>query len=269
MDAKLISVIVPVYQGEKYLAEALNSIFAQRYRPIEVVAVDDGSTDGTAFIANSYPEVRYVYQANQGPAVSRNTGLANCAGELIAFLDADDYWLPNKLAVQSDYLAAHPELGCVIGKMRNFLDDGMAIPSWISEAMMEDDGGGWHLAASLMHRWVFDRIGHFNSMYPYCDDLEWIVRLREAAIPLDIVPEVFLHRRIHTSNISRNQNALALARVRILKEHLDRKRGRVGKAQSGVRSGSDADTRTRAAPTGVTCGATCAIHVFHYWAALR
>jgi glycosyltransferase involved in cell wall biosynthesis len=162
--------------------------------------------------------------------------LANCTGELISFLDADDYWLPNKLAVQSDYLATHPELGCVIGKMRNFLDDGVAMPAWISDAMMEDDGGGWHLAASLTHRWVFDQIGHFNILYPYCDDLEWIVRLREAAIPMDIVPDVFLHRRVHTSNISSNQNALALARVRILKEHMDRKRGRVAKPLSGVRS---------------------------------
>ena len=101
MEAKMISVIVPAYNGEKYLARALESILAQDYRPIEIVVVDDGSTDNTASIARSYREVRYVYQAHQGLPAARNTGLANCTGELISFLDADDYWPPNKLQIQS------------------------------------------------------------------------------------------------------------------------------------------------------------------------
>jgi len=91
MKAKLISVIVPAYNRERYLGAALDSILAQNYRPIEIVVVDDGSADGTASVARSYPAVRYIYQKNQGPVVARNTGLANCTGELISFLDADDY----------------------------------------------------------------------------------------------------------------------------------------------------------------------------------
>src|SRR6202044_3645761 len=98
----LISVIVPVYNRERYLGAALDSIFAQDYRPVEIVVVDDGSTDGSASIAQSYPNVRYIYQHNQGPVVARNNGLANCTGDLISFLDADDHWPPNKLRMQGE-----------------------------------------------------------------------------------------------------------------------------------------------------------------------
>src|SRR6202034_774235 len=97
----MISVIVPAYNGEKYLTGALESILAQDYRPFEIVLVDDGSTDDTASIARSYREVRYVYQAHKGLPAARNTGLAYCTGDLISFLDADDYWPSNKLQIQS------------------------------------------------------------------------------------------------------------------------------------------------------------------------
>jgi glycosyltransferase involved in cell wall biosynthesis len=235
MEAKLISVIVPAYNGEKYLAWALDSIFAQDYRPIEAVVVDDGSTDATASIARSYPDVRYVYQAHKGLPVARNTGLANCTGELICFLDADDYWPPNKLQIQSAHLAEHPELGCVIGKLLNFLEDGMTRPHWISAPLMTEEGGGWSLGASLVQRWVFDRIGQFNVLYPYCDDLDWLIRLAEAKIPWDILPGVFLHRRIHARNMSKDRDAVTRAEFRIMKAHMDRKRGKGAKPLPGDR----------------------------------
>ena len=224
MGEKLISVVVPAYNGEQYLGATLESIFAQDYRPIEIVVVDDGSTDGTAGVARSYPGVRLIQQENQGPAGARNTGLANCCGELISFLDADDYWQPEKLRVQSDYLAAHPEMGCVIGRVHNFLEAGRELPGWISEAMMTKEGGGWNLGAGLIQRWVFDRIGPFNPKYLLSDDLEWVVRLTEAGISIGLVEETYLRRRIHSTNISKNQNTMARERVRILKEHMDRRR---------------------------------------------
>jgi glycosyltransferase involved in cell wall biosynthesis len=236
MKAKLISVIVPAYNRGKYIGAALDSILGQDYRPIEIVVVDDGSTDNTASIARSYPDVRYIFQENQGPVVARNTGLANCTGELISFLDADDFWPLNKLRIQSDYLAAHPEVGCVIAKSRNFLEEGMNLPRWISEDMMTEDGGGWTLGSSLAHRWVFDNIGHLNVLFPFGDDLEWCMRVREANIPLCFISEVLLHRRIHSSNISENQNALARDRVRLVKAFMDRKRARAAKPVVEVHS---------------------------------
>ena len=234
MEARLVSVIIPVYNGQKYLSVALDSILAQNYRPIEIVIVDDGSTDSTATIAKSYRNLRYIYQENQGHAIAKNTGLANCTGQLISFLDADDYWPLNKLQVQAAYLASHPDLGCVIGKMRNFLDNDMTRPAWIPESMMAEEGVALSLGALLSHRWVFDRLGHFNPLYWHGNDLDWFIKLTEHKIPMGIMPGVFLHRRVHASNLSKDQNALARDRVRILKASMDRKRGISAKVFAGV-----------------------------------
>ena len=97
----LLSVIMPVYNGAEFLAEAVASIVAQAYQPLEIIVVDDGSTDETATIVQSLGgEIRYLYQFNQGPAAARNAGLALAQGDLIAFLDVDDLWPADKLAQQ-------------------------------------------------------------------------------------------------------------------------------------------------------------------------
>src|SRR5438045_4181238 len=93
-DNPLVSVIMPVYNGAAYLAGALASISAQTYPRYELVVVNDGSTDDSAAIVQSFPNVRYVYQENQGIAAARNFGVSFSRGELVAFLDQDDYWAP-------------------------------------------------------------------------------------------------------------------------------------------------------------------------------
>jgi glycosyltransferase involved in cell wall biosynthesis len=234
MASKLVSVIIPVYQGEKYLAAALASILAQNYRPIEIVVVDDGSTDGTASIAQSFHEVRYIYQENQGHSVAKSTGLRYCTGDLITFLDADDLWAKDSLDIQIECLATHPEMGCVMGKMRNFLEEHMVRPKWVSEEMLTEDIGSCALGASLTHRWVFDQLGHFDPRYWHGNDLDWLIRIRDAGIPVYFIPDVLLHRRIHNANLSQDQNVLAHERIVILKAHLDRRRGKIAPSLSGV-----------------------------------
>ncbi|MGB7951879.1 MAG: glycosyltransferase family A protein, partial [Candidatus Binatia bacterium] len=93
MNPPLISCIVPVFNSEKYLGEALDSIFAQSYRPLEVIIVDDGSTDGTSAVAAGYQDrVRLLKQSNQGPGATRNYGVRASQGGFVAFLDPDDLW---------------------------------------------------------------------------------------------------------------------------------------------------------------------------------
>jgi glycosyltransferase involved in cell wall biosynthesis len=101
MTAPLISCVVPVFNGERYLGEALDSILAQTYRPLELLVVDDGSTDGTAALVTRYrDQIRPLFQPNAGQAAARNLGLSVARGEFVAFLDADDLWHPEKLARQ-------------------------------------------------------------------------------------------------------------------------------------------------------------------------
>ena len=104
LDSPLVSVIIPVYNGEKYLRESIDSIFSQTYTPIEVIVVDDGSTDQSKAIARSFPQIRYLFQNNSGHASARNRGIRAANADYISFLDSDDLWLPEKLLLQiSDF----------------------------------------------------------------------------------------------------------------------------------------------------------------------
>src|SRR5689334_4109904 len=108
MDKPLVSAIVPVYNGERYLAAALDSIVAQDYQPLEIIVVDDGSVDGTRAIAQGYAAVHYIYQADQGLGMTLHVGAAAAKGEFLAFLDADDLWATNKLNRQVNCLLQQP-----------------------------------------------------------------------------------------------------------------------------------------------------------------
>src|SRR5664280_3075793 len=100
-----VSVIIPAYNAEAFLARALRSVVAQTFDDYEIVLVDDGSTDGTAEIARSFKQARYFHQPNRRQPATRNRGLKEAKGELIAFLDADDEWLPEKLERQLAFMS--------------------------------------------------------------------------------------------------------------------------------------------------------------------
>lgn len=224
MESKLISVIIPAYNAQNYLAEALASVFAQEYRPLEVIVVDDGSTDQTAAVAKCRAGVRYLYQEHQGPMIAKNNALAHCRGELIAFLDADDLWLPGKLSRQVAYLGENPELGCVLSRMRNFLEEGVTCPPWVDPAIFSENWVANNLGTVLCHRWVVDQVGGFNPAYHHADVVDWFLRLSESNIKIASMPDVLLRRRIHLHNMSQDRAAAARERVRALKASMDRRR---------------------------------------------
>jgi len=200
MKKPYVSVIVPVYNGVKFIAEAIESICAQNYHPLEIIIVDDGSTDDTSNIVQSYKNIRYIYQPNQGVAAARNTGIKNSSGELIAFLDADDCWTPNKLNIQVDCLLRHPHVGYTLGMQRNFLESGTARPFWLKEEHLLRDHIGF-LPTLLIRKQIFQTVGLFNLDYRISSDVEWFSRVVDASIPRIVVSELVLYRRIHNSNL--------------------------------------------------------------------
>src|SRR5690242_16374722 len=115
MADPIVTVIVASHNGERFLEQALESLFAQDFDAYEAIFVDDGSTDRTGEIARSFP-VHYLSQENQGLPAARNAGLALAQGELIAFLDDDDVLPQTKLRIQATYLCEHPQTGCVLGR---------------------------------------------------------------------------------------------------------------------------------------------------------
>jgi glycosyltransferase involved in cell wall biosynthesis len=148
----VISCIVPVYNGERYLAETLNSIVGQTYRPLEIIVVDDGSTDGSARIAEAFgPRVQYCWQENAGEAAARNGGLGMAQTEFVAFLDADDLWRPEKLARQIAQFQEKPEIDLCFTSFENF---------WIPELAAEEQRyRGICLISTAVRLEYFDRFG--------------------------------------------------------------------------------------------------------------
>lgn len=224
----LVSVIIPVYNGEKYIAEALESIFNQDYRSFEIIVVDDGSTDETAQIIGKYDKVRYIYQSNQGVSSARNKGVAVSSGETIAFLDSDDYWPENRLTVIVRYLDRHPEVGYVLGKQMMFVESGCAVPAWVKVEWLTEPQDASNTGVLMMRRVTFDCVGFFNKDYQGGEDTEWLVRASELGVPMERLPDVVLHRRIHGENLSAHMIQMRKDNlIKISRELIRRKRKKI------------------------------------------
>jgi glycosyltransferase involved in cell wall biosynthesis len=113
---ELVSIIIPTYQSERFISDAIDSVLAQTFKDYEIIIIDDGSTDHTQEVLKKYSDlenIKLIWQSNQGPAAARNFGIKKSSGEYIAFLDADDIWLPNKLERQIHFLEKHPLIDLV------------------------------------------------------------------------------------------------------------------------------------------------------------
>jgi len=216
-----ISVVIPAFQAAATLAETLHSIGAQTRQPDEVIVVDDGSTDGTADIARTaMPSARVITQANAGAAAATNVGVAAARGDLLAMLDADDLWMPGKLAAQEAALREAPHLAGIGGGMESF-----ACPS-LSPAMaarMVPQGGAVPCllaGAVLLRRAVHDTIGPYDEALRVGYTIDWMHRARLAGALFDVLPEVVLRRRIRAGSLSSRAGGsqpgfLAMARLAI------------------------------------------------------
>jgi len=223
----LISCIIPVFNGERYLRYALESIFAQTYRPLEVIIADDGSTDGTAAVAAAYGEkVIYLRQDNAGPSAARNLGLSVAHGDFVAFLDQDDLWHQEKLARQISRFEARPELALCITFVQNFwIPELQAKAARFADPALLQPFPGYVGTALLARRALFDTVGQFDPSLYHADLKDWFLRVAEQGAVLEVLSEVLVHRRLHETNMS-HYKAVAYReeQLRIVKAALDRRR---------------------------------------------
>jgi glycosyltransferase involved in cell wall biosynthesis len=220
----LVSVVIPVYNGARYLRAALESVFAQTYRSFEVIVVDDGSIDDSGKIAQSFPEVHYIRQENQGVAAARNTAIAVARGEFFAFLDQDDLWTPEKLRLQIGHLLSHPDLGYSLTHQQFFLEPGATLPAWFRKELLSSVHTGWVLGTLVVRRTVFDTVGNFSTGYSAANDSDWFFRAKAAGIPMAVVPELLLLKRIHGANDSGRSKEILSELLKVVKTSLDRQR---------------------------------------------
>jgi glycosyltransferase involved in cell wall biosynthesis len=222
VTAPLVSVVVPVYNAEEFLGDALDSVFAQDYEPVEVVVVDDGSTDASGAIAEAYPGVRYIRQENQGPAAARNVGIAVARGEFVSFVDADDVVLPNKLTVQVGYLLEHPEVEATMARQVWITPPPNAVPDRVW-----GDLDGIPVLSLVVRRETLVRIGAFDPTLRGPEDTDLLIRLREAGHRFVVLPEVVMRRRYHGANLVAGNRETPMP-LSLLKAKLDRERGTGG-----------------------------------------
>jgi len=227
VSTPLISTIIPVYNGESYLREAIDSTLNQTYSNHEVVVINDGSTDNTAQIAQSYSSaVKYHFQPNSGLSGARNTGVQRSRGDYLAFLDADDLFMPEKLELQFECFNADPVLDMVFGHVEQFyspdLSDGERAQFAVSEMVMP----GLFAGAMLVNRLAFLQAGYYDPNLRVGQFLDWYMKAKERGLKQFILTEVVVKRRIHLTNMSsqasRNDK---IDFARLIKAGLDRRRG--------------------------------------------
>lgn len=207
-----VSVVIPTYNCKDYVQEAINSVLAQTYRDFELIVVDDGSTDGTGEVLKQFhSQIRYVYQKNQGSSAAQNRGIRMASGQLVAFLDHDDLWLPHKLERQVAYLDAHPDVALVCSSVLTIDADGSCLSRETEERFHLSEGQlpfetiffrcPVLTSTVLTKREALIQAGLFDVTLRYGDDYDMWVRLALQS-PIAFIPEPLAYYRVHGGNTS-------------------------------------------------------------------
>ncbi len=220
-----VSAVIVVRDGERYLAEAIESVLGQTRPPDQVVVVDNASTDETAEIARRFADVTLVREERPGVGHARNAGLAASSGAFVGFLDHDDLWEPEKTELQLAALEAEPSLDFVLGHVRQFASPELG-PEFAARVVIpEEPMPGRFLGAMLVRRDALERVGPWRiGTLSAGDGLEWFIRARDLGLQEAMLSEVVARRRIHGANASFGNHAQRSEWPLLLKESLDRRR---------------------------------------------
>jgi glycosyltransferase involved in cell wall biosynthesis len=222
MSRSLVSVVVTAFDEEPFIEEALESVLSQTYAPVEVIVVDDGSTDRTAEIAQDYG-VQVLRQANRGVAAARNAGVSGARGEYWTVFDADDVMPRERLELQVAELERRPELGMVFGLTEAFVTPGEPRPPHWNPIW--DDGPFTGCAGTMLaRRALFSLVGPYDEALQRSADLDWIVRARDLGVAATNIDALTLRYRIHPGNASADRPAVSSAMLGALRKSLARRR---------------------------------------------
>jgi glycosyltransferase involved in cell wall biosynthesis len=218
----LVSVIVPCYNGAPFLEEALRSALSQTYPEVEIIVVDDGSTDQSPEIAQRFP-VRYIRQENRGLTPTRNLGVRESRGTYIVFLDADDRLKPEAIETGVRMLEHRPECAMAVGDHHFIAADGSylaesrkdCLPAYHYEALLKSNFIEM-ISSVLFRRSIFEQVGGFDTNLRVAEDYELYLRIARAH-PICCHPAIVAEYRIHDTNASRNSELMLTMTLRVLK----------------------------------------------------
>jgi glycosyltransferase involved in cell wall biosynthesis len=219
-----VSVVLIVRNGADYVGEAIASVRRSRRQPLEIIVVDGGSTDHTCHIAAREPLVRVLPQQSRGIPGAYNEGIAASRGELVAFISHDDLWEPGKLDVQADLMLQRPELDLTVTMVQHFLAEGAGVPAGFRPELLEQAVPGMIMEALMVRPRVFERVGGFDPAFTAGEDTDWFARVRDAGLPMAVIPQTLVRKRVHATNFSINAPALNAHLLRALRGSIGRKR---------------------------------------------
>lgn len=221
---------MPVYNGEAFIAEAVESVITQTYPNWELIVIDDGSIDHTAQIVATYhdPRLHYHYQSNQGLAGARNAALQLAQGDFVAFIDADDKWASEFLARCSQRLSAEPALGAVYTQVYHFDQNGRTLPRASLEICSRDQlhrrllrGGFFPPSAVMARRSVLQQLGTFDTELAGAGTEDWELWLRlTRQYAMDGISELLAYYRIYPGSMSTNAERMQACRLSVLAKHV-------------------------------------------------
>jgi glycosyltransferase involved in cell wall biosynthesis len=232
----LVSVVIPAFNSERFLGEALASVSAQTYAPVETIVVDDGSSDGTAVVARAHTGISLIEQENSGPSAARNRGFAASRGEFVAFHDSDDVMAPDKLAVQVGHMLDNPDVGCVLTEQELIVERGAELPFWVEGTKVKtvmpprppelEDEPMVHPMSMVVRRETFERVGDFDESMRAGEDFDWMLRAAEEGVEIARLSDVLLRRRVHPDSLTQDAAASRAGMFRAFKARIERHRAR-------------------------------------------
>ena len=225
MNGPTVSYVIPVFNGEAYLAQTVESLLAQTYALSQIIVVDDGSTDSTAEVAGRFGDrVTYVRQTNAGQSAARNHGVRLARGEFVGFLDADDLIQPIKVQGQIEQFKIKPELVLCDGYTRNFWSPEITDEKRDNDPKLLDPWAG-HISSWLFRRGLFESTGGFVETMQFSEDTEWYLRVRDSGGGIHTAKEVLAYRRLHANNITRRRHDEHIdGIVRLYKKRVDQQK---------------------------------------------
>lgn len=219
--APLVSVVIPVRNGAHFIADAVGSVLAQGHAKVEIIIVDDESTDLLDTAIAALPvQVRNIRIARSGPAAARNIGARAASGPILAFLDVDDMWPEGALGAMLAYLAENGEADVVIGRDQ-IVDSRRGRRDFVGSPA---EAFPYSVGAALFRRRAFDKVGLFDPALRYGEDLDWFARAREARAKVDRLDMVTLHVRRHDDNMTAGKTGIELLPLQLARNALHRKR---------------------------------------------